>query len=148
MFKPNVCGGGCGCCPKTCAQLGYNCGMQGDGCGGVLDCGTCPAGLTCGAWMPGVCGPTCDLPKTCAQQGIQCGMASDQCGGVLDCGKCPCGFQCSSGMCVGTGCTPKTCAALGLDCGQAGGGCGCIIDCGTCTPPQTGGGGGQAGVCG
>src|SRR5580698_8461558 len=29
------------CVPKTCAQLGYTCGMNGDGCGSPLDCGSC-----------------------------------------------------------------------------------------------------------
>jgi hypothetical protein len=53
---PNVCGGGVitgggdggpgdptppGCIPVTCAQLGMSCGMFGDACGGILDCGPC-----------------------------------------------------------------------------------------------------------
>ena len=29
------------CTPKSCADLGYSCGMQGDGCGNVINCGTC-----------------------------------------------------------------------------------------------------------
>ena len=33
---------GAGCTPKTCAQQGINCGPPGDGCGGILECGTCP----------------------------------------------------------------------------------------------------------
>src|SRR5260370_21501421 len=35
------------CVPKTCAELGYTCGMTGDGGGGALDLGGCPAGQTC-----------------------------------------------------------------------------------------------------
>src|SRR5258708_7241928 len=27
-----------GCMPKTCAELGYTCGKNGNGCGGELDC--------------------------------------------------------------------------------------------------------------
>ncbi len=64
---PNVCGwcdGGPGCCPMgvccplTCMQLGYSCGPAGDGCGNLLDCGTCTAPQTCGGGgTPGVCGP-------------------------------------------------------------------------------------------
>jgi hypothetical protein len=66
--SPQTCGGGgidsvCGypdagsCTPKTCAQLGYNCGIDGDGCGGVLDCGSCTAPAICGGGgKPNVCG--------------------------------------------------------------------------------------------
>jgi hypothetical protein len=46
-----------GCTPKTCASLNATCGPQGDGCGGVLACGTCTAPQTCGgAGIPNVCG--------------------------------------------------------------------------------------------
>ena len=43
--------GECGapkCTPTTCAKLGYNCGPAADGCGGILDCGTCTPPSTCG----------------------------------------------------------------------------------------------------
>lgn len=33
---------GGGCIPKTCAQLGKSCGSWSDGCGGTVNCGTCP----------------------------------------------------------------------------------------------------------
>ena len=37
------------CVPKTCAQQGYDCGPNGDGCGDpLMDCGSCPAGQMCG----------------------------------------------------------------------------------------------------
>jgi hypothetical protein len=36
------------CTPRTCMAAGANCGPIGDGCGGMLNCGTCPAGQTCG----------------------------------------------------------------------------------------------------
>src|SRR5262249_7389564 len=29
------------CSPRTCTQANANCGPVGDGCGGILDCGTC-----------------------------------------------------------------------------------------------------------
>src|SRR5438552_160947 len=32
----------------TCAQAHANCGQIGDGCGNVLQCGTCGTGQTCG----------------------------------------------------------------------------------------------------
>jgi hypothetical protein len=53
-----VCGTGTVMCtPATCASLGFNCGQAGNGCGGVLDCGTCPMGQSCGGTgVPNVCG--------------------------------------------------------------------------------------------
>jgi hypothetical protein len=66
----DTCGGGgvygqCGyppdagsCTPRTCQELGYNCGEQGDGCGGVIQCGTCTLPQICGGGsLPSVCGP-------------------------------------------------------------------------------------------
>jgi hypothetical protein len=53
---PNMCSPE-GCCAITCMQQGYNCGLAGDGCGGVLMCGTCPPGQTCGGGgKPNACG--------------------------------------------------------------------------------------------
>src|SRR5688500_12014170 len=45
------------CAPKTCAQLGRNCGPVSDGCGTTLQCGSCSQPSTCGGGgMAGVCG--------------------------------------------------------------------------------------------
>jgi hypothetical protein len=45
------------CTPQTCSMQGLNCGMAGDGCGNLLDCGSCAPPQTCGgAGVPGVCG--------------------------------------------------------------------------------------------
>jgi hypothetical protein len=54
------------CMPVTCSYLGLNCGTAGDGCGGTLTCGTCPAGQSCGGGgTPGVCGaPTTYSPAS------------------------------------------------------------------------------------
>ncbi|HEY3354726.1 MAG TPA: carboxypeptidase-like regulatory domain-containing protein [Polyangia bacterium] len=164
---PDSCGGAgihgaCGhsgtssaCTPKTCADLGYDCGPAGNGCGGLLDCGACTAPKTCGGGgQPGRCGGNSGcVPKTCAQQGLTCGPAGDGCGGVLQCGTCTapqtCGGAGTPGVCGGSNaCTPRTCADLGFDCGPAGDGCGGLIQCGTCTPPDICGGGTQPGVCG
>ena len=41
------------CTPKTCAQLGYECGPQGDGCGKVIECGECPQGSSNCITYPG-----------------------------------------------------------------------------------------------
>lgn len=86
------------CRPKTCADLKIDCGPAGDGCGGLLACGSCPTGQSCGGGGPGKCGSKggCE-PATCASQQIGCGPAGDGCGARLDCGACPtgeiCGFQ-------------------------------------------------------
>jgi hypothetical protein len=36
------------CFSETCGDLGLQCGYVGDGCGNVLDCGTCTGAETCG----------------------------------------------------------------------------------------------------
>src|SRR5258706_1683921 len=41
-------GGGPGCLPITCDDLGAECGSAPDGCGGTIHCGQCVAPLTCG----------------------------------------------------------------------------------------------------
>jgi hypothetical protein len=168
---PDSCGGAgvhgeCGhnpgsgaCVPKTCQDLGYNCGPASNGCGGLLDCnqvgGGCVAPQTCGGGgVPGQCGGNSGcVPKTCAQLGLHCGPAGDGCGGLLQCGPCTapqtCGGGGTPGVCGGSNaCTPRTCQDLGFNCGPAGDGCGGLIQCGTCTPPDICGGGGQPGVCG
>jgi hypothetical protein len=153
---PTIPDTGISCTPNTCAGLGINCGPAGDGCGGVLDCGTCTvAGQTCGGGgTPSVCGGNSGcVPKTCADLAISCGPAGDGCGGVLQCGSCTapqtCGGGGTPGVCGGfNACVPKTCAQLGFDCGPAGDGCGGLLQCGSCTAPAICGGGVQAGVCG
>ncbi|MCA3012638.1 MAG: carboxypeptidase regulatory-like domain-containing protein [Myxococcaceae bacterium] len=144
--------GGPVCAPRTCQQLGFSCGQQGDGCGGVVNCGSCPAGQFCGgAGTPGVCGSTSCTPRTCQAQSLECGQAGDGCGNVIQCGSCPPGQVCGAagpGRCGSGGCTPRTCQQLGLFCGPAGDGCGNVIQCGPCTAPDTCGGNGMPGVCG
>ncbi len=58
----SVCGvpdGGVTCTPKTCAQLGVNCGQVADGCGGLtVNCGACTAPQYCGGGGNNICGPT------------------------------------------------------------------------------------------
>jgi hypothetical protein len=51
--------GQCGpsCVPRTCQQQNIACGPAGDGCGNLLDCGTCTSPDTCGGGgVPGQCG--------------------------------------------------------------------------------------------
>jgi hypothetical protein len=139
------------CSPKSCADQGFNCGQQGDGCGGVIPCGSCTPPATCGGGgMPGVCGGGC-VPTTCVEQGFGCGQQGDGCGNTIDCGPCTppetCGGAGIPNQC-GIACVPVSCAQQNIGCGPAGDGCGGTIDCGACTPPQTCGGGGVPGQCG
>jgi hypothetical protein len=74
------------------------CGHAGDGCGALLDCGTCPTGQFCGGGGPGKCGTsTSCTPLTCPDQKLQCGQAGDGCGNVINCGNCPTGQVCGLG---------------------------------------------------
>ncbi len=142
------------CTPRTCAQQMANCGPVGDGCGGIIQCGTCTPPQTCGGGgVPSQCGaPPCSA-LTCMGQGIMCGPAGDGCGGQLDCGMCvapdTCGGNGVPGQCGHTmSCMPRTCAQQNIECGPAGDGCGNLLQCGDCPPGQTCGGGGTPGRCG
>jgi hypothetical protein len=154
------------CNPLTCAKLGYNCGVAGDGCGGSLNCGTCTGTETCGGGGKfSVCGGTTGCaPKTCAGLGIGCGPAGDGCGGALDCGTCSgidtCGGGGTPNVCgssfVGIDggidggglCIPQTCASQSIGCGPAGDGCGNSLNCGSCPIGQSCGGGRTPSACG
>ncbi len=159
------------CTPKTCDEVNVHCGPAGDGCGGIIDCGTCPAGKQCGGdGTPSQCvtatamgpdGGAC-VAKTCADynaQHVDCGQQSDGCGGVIDCGVCNtaagefCGgggpSKCGAPGADGGTCVPKTCADYPGKCGVHPNGCGGVTGvCGTCTGTQTCGGGGVPSVCG
>jgi hypothetical protein len=180
---PTFCGGGgfnkCGgdktktpdgaspCAATTCTALGYGCGPASDGCGVQLQCGTCPAGQTCGGGgTPFQCGssvpvlpdggPIACVPKTCQTLGFNCGAAGDGCGNLIaSCGTCTAPAFCGGGgfdTCGTTPtvpipdssipCVPTTCQALGYNCGPASDLCGGLLQCGTCQPGQTCGAGG------
>ncbi len=142
------------CIPQTCATAGphgtpLNCGLQGDGCGNIINCGGCDGGTCGGGGTPGICGASTCVPSNCGAQGIECGPAGDGCGNPLDCGGCD-GGTCGGGgpsKCGTGGCTPLTCAAQGIGCGPSGDGCGNALDCGGCDG-GTCGGGGTPNMCG
>jgi hypothetical protein len=116
---------------RTCAQQNVACGPAGDGCGNILQCGTCPPGQLC---VAGAClGCT---PKTCATQGFTCGAQDDGCGNALMCGSCAPGDVCVAGTCTTGLCKPATCASQGFTCGAQGDGCGNLLMCGTCGAGQ------------
>jgi hypothetical protein len=156
-------GGGGGCQPTTCDELGKNCGQVADGCGGLLDCGSCADGSSCGIVTANVCTVLEDLcvpalpEDVCA--GKECGAEGDGCGGTVSCGTCPDGEACGIGQAFQCG-TVLTgddnqcpalitdCSVAGVECGLTGNGCGGTLNCGTCMGTDTCGGGGVAGVCG
>ncbi len=140
------------CTPTTCAAQNISCGPAGDGCGNVLQCGSCPSGQSCGGGgTPSHCGSTTCTPTTCVAQNIHCGPAGDGCGNLIQCGSCPsgtCGGGGTPGVCGSGTCNPTTCAAQNIQCGPAGDGCGNQINCGNCPAGQSCGGGGMPGKCG
>jgi len=129
---------GGGCKPKTCQDLAAECGMQPDGCNGVLNCGTCSVGF-CGGGGSNKCGtgtsdggpsmtdagpPMTCVPKTasCQSLGYTCGYTGDGCGGVIDCNQ-------DGGACT----PPEYCGGKGFN--QCGGNTGLAPDGGVpCTP--------------
>ncbi len=128
--SPDFCGGGgpgkCGrngvgadggtatCVPKTCKDLGFDCGPAFDGCGGQIPggCGTCTGNAFCGGGGPSKCGTTvspdagavCPV-KTCLDQGITCGPASNGCGALI----ASCGPACTAPDICGGGGVPGQC---------------------------------------
>ncbi len=160
-------GDGAACKPGTCKDAKANCGPVGDGCGGLIECGTCAGEETCGGGgTPSVCGKPKCTPRSCAELGANCGPVGDGCGGVLSsCGTCNtaageiCGgsgpSRCGTGVPDGGigpdggVCVPRSCAGAGANCGPVADGCGGLIaNCGTCSVPQSCGGGGTPSVCG
>lgn len=142
------------CAARTCAELGAGCGPQGDGCGRVIDCGTCPTGQSCGAAGPSQCGaPKACTPKKCADLDAGCGGQGDGCGGIIGCGVCLPPAFCGGGGPSQCGaddagpCRPATCASLGKNCGPVADGCGALLQCGTCPSGQVCGVG-APNVCG
>jgi hypothetical protein len=92
------------CVPQDCAGLNLGCGLNGDGCGGVLNCGMCSAPEICGGGgVPSQCGglpegSVCQ-PLDCTQQGVSCGPVGDGCGNLIQCGACMPPMSCVDGAC-------------------------------------------------
>jgi hypothetical protein len=87
--------GGCGL--VTCSSAGAACGDIGDGCGGLINCGSCGTNQTC---VMGQCITNMGMctPKSCMDQGFNCGLAGDTCGNVINCGTpCPAPQICGGG---------------------------------------------------
>lgn len=98
-----------GCVPSTCQELDANCGPVTDPkCGGIVDCGACPAGESCGNAGPNKCGmgsaDAC-ASKTCADQNANCGQIGDGCGNTISCGSCNAPKTCGGAQANKCGCT-------------------------------------------
>ena len=67
------------CVPETCAGLGYNCGIWDDGCGGILDCGTCGSYASCpsGTCVCNAGWADCNNDNSC-----ECDLSSHYCSGT------------------------------------------------------------------
>ena len=97
------------CEPQTCGDLGYDCGIWGDGCGGEINCGGCNEGQVCeeaecrpigsNGGGGGGGGSGC-VPASCNWLGAECGLQDDGCGTKVDCGGCSDGEICQRGNCV------------------------------------------------
>lgn len=152
-----------GCVPRTCINANMACGPLADGCGGLLNCGTCSGGQTCGGGgIAGQCGSPgpglvdggC-VARTSCPAGLNCGAYADGCGSTISCGACgvpgqTCGGGGTPNVCgSGNSCQTRSCTQAGATCGQVGDGCGGLTaSCGTCGGGFICGGGGIPNVCG
>ncbi len=147
------------CVPRSCGQLGAECGPVDDGCGGTLDCGQCVGGLVCGINSPNLCdtAPCTPIPsfEACPNK---CGELPDGCGGSVFCGACSAGTTCGAGVpnVCGTGpCIPADPAmACAGKCGTVSDQCAGVIECTVanggepCSAPMWCGGSGVPNECG
>jgi hypothetical protein len=112
----------CACVPKTCADVGWQCGSGDDGCGGTFTC-ACSSGQQCGS------NHTCSTPcDSCNDLGWECGSGRNACGDLLNCGGCPSGRTCEDNQCVNT--SPPCHCRTGQTCCEPGPDSYCV------TPPQ------------
>jgi hypothetical protein len=159
------------CVPATAAVAcaGKECGVEGDGCGGTVSCGSCADGELCGSTRPFQCGAPAtgsdaDCParvESCAAAGAECGLVGNGCGGTIDCGGCGggelCGVEAPQKCGAAPACEPLAAAlACAGKCGFVSNGCGVevaggVIDCKLdypCPAGETCGGGGVPNECG
>ncbi|HMR77277.1 MAG TPA: hypothetical protein PKD61_19340, partial [Polyangiaceae bacterium] len=128
--------GNCACTPKTCSELGLECGSGNDGCGGTVTCPTCATGKVCD--QSGKCtdcleGAACQASNACKTASMDCSSGGGVC---TDDGNAPSGTSCGVGQkCDGQGackCAAKSCADLGKECGTWSDGCGGNVTCTAC----------------
>jgi hypothetical protein len=117
--------------PATECTAGFECGVEDDGCGGTINCGTCGSGDSC---VENIC-EACTPVKECLTW-FECGVTNDGCSGTIDCGTCGTGESCVANICEAE-CTPATECTVGFNCGEEDDGCGGTLDCGTCSGENT-----------
>ena len=94
------CGPSAGNVAPRCITRGATCGTIDDGCGTVIECGSC---ITNSSFYEETCTAQnlCDcVPTTCEAEHADCGFIDDRCGGTLQCGGH--GYQTAA-------CTPSAC---------------------------------------
>lgn len=141
------CGPCAACTPLTCQP--EDCGLIPDGCGGTLQCSSCPSGSHCENQR---CVADPEPPRcgdgTCTEHCSVCPQDCGTCDGSGgDLGLCsslsePCKGRCGTWTCQAGGgqkgtincppcpCTPLTCQAG--ECGSKWDGCSATIECGGC----------------
>jgi hypothetical protein len=98
------------CEPRDCVDVGATCGQVADGCGALINCGTCEEPDTCGGGgVPYECGNDGCIETTCEAQEAECGYIPDGCGGSIDCGDCTPPETCGGGG------VPNVCAGVIVD---------------------------------
>ena len=92
--------GQCECQPQSCADLGAQCGVQDDGCGGTVDCGGCPMGMACRP--DNTCTLVCTSDADCANEPgtPKCRLADSSCVACLASADCASGEACVGNVCV------------------------------------------------
>jgi hypothetical protein len=107
---------------------GVECGYITNGCGGLANCGGCPAGQKCGTrGVANRCEPE-ETSVECLVLGQNCGTLQSACGNTVSCGTCSGTDVCNANGVCGPRCVPKTCASadyqgkcgVGLDDGCGG----------------------------
>ena len=138
------------CTPSvTCTPPnGRYCGVIGNGCFGMLDCGTCPADQVCEG---NVCvgGAGCMALVCQVATGSYCGTMGNGCGRALDCGACDTSLVCTRAFAfpAPAACRSPARPPRGRYCGTIGDGCGGTLTCGDCPTGSTCGGAGVANTC-
>ena len=101
------------CQGQSCEEMGKQCGSWDDGCGSMIECGSCSDDKVCGE------------DGLCACEGVECNGAC-----------CGSDESCVDDLCQ-KACVPQTCEELGKECGTWDDGCGGQVECATCDTNQT-----------
>ena len=117
------------CTPKTCSDLGWECGNGSDGCGGTVSCGGCQQNYSCVNNQCQPIPPTCGDSKCDTNDGENCQTCKQDCGAGDGCSP----GQTKSQPCGNCGTQTKTC-----DSSCSWGSWGSCTGEGECSPGQTG----------